>query len=65
MEIITTTYSLETVCMVDLSLEPDSKDYRSIFVLTDHFTKFAVPVPTKDQKAKNTGKALWENLVVH
>lgn len=62
---IQTTYPLELLCMDYLSLEPDSRDTRNILVITDHFTKFAVAVPTKDQKAKTVAKALWENFLVH
>lgn len=62
---IRTTYPLELVCMDYLSLEPDSHDTRNILVITDHFTKFAVAVPTKDQKARTVAKALWEKFLVH
>uniref|UniRef100_A0A3Q3JNV5 Gypsy retrotransposon integrase-like protein 1 n=1 Tax=Monopterus albus TaxID=43700 RepID=A0A3Q3JNV5_MONAL len=62
---IKTTYPLELVCMDYLSIEPDNRDTRNILVITDHFTKFAVAVPTKDQKAKTVAKALWENFLVY
>lgn len=62
---IKTTYPLQLVCMDYLSLEPDSRDTRNILVITDHFTKFAVAVPTKDQKARTVARALWENFLVH
>lgn len=62
---ISVTYPLELVCMDYLSLEPDNRDTRNILVITDHFTKFAVAVPTKDQKARTVAKALWENFIVH
>lgn len=65
MESITTTYPLELICMDYLSLEPDSRDTRNILVLTDHFTKFAVAVPTRDQKVKTIAKTLWENFIIH
>lgn len=48
-----------------LSLEPDNHDTRNILVMTNHFTKFAVAVPIKDQKAKTIAKAFWENFIVH
>lgn len=65
MESIQTTYPLDLICMDYLSLEPDNHDTRNILVMTDHFTKFAVAVPTKDQKAKTIAKAFWENFIVH
>lgn len=65
MESIQTTFPLELVCMDYLSLEPDNRDIRNVLVITDHFTKFAVAIQTKDQKAKTIAKALWENFIVH
>lgn len=62
---ITATHPLELICMDYLSIEPDNRDTRNVLVITDHFTKFAVAVPTKDQKARTVAKALWENLIVH
>lgn len=64
LENIHATYPLELVCMDYLSIEPDSRDTRNALVLTDHFTKFAVAVPTRDQKVKTIAKALWENLII-
>lgn len=64
-ESITTTYPLELICMDYLSLEPDSRGTWNILVITDHSTKFAVAVPTRDQKAKTIAKALLENFIVH
>lgn len=54
MQNIQTTFPLELVCMDYLSLEPDRHDTRNILVMADHFTKFAVMIPTRDQKAKTT-----------
>jgi hypothetical protein len=44
---IVSTQPLELVCMDFLKLEP-SQGYQNILVITDHFTKFAVAVPTKN-----------------
>lgn len=48
-----------------LSLEPDGRGTKNILVITDHFTKFAVAVPTPDQKEKTVPKALGNNFFVH
>ncbi|KAG1972065.1 interleukin-1 receptor accessory protein-like 1-A [Pimephales promelas] len=56
---------LELVCMDFLSLEPDRSNTKDILVITDYFTKYAVAVPTSNQKAKTVAKSLWENFFVH
>ncbi|XP_055017481.1 LOW QUALITY PROTEIN: uncharacterized protein LOC129411251 [Boleophthalmus pectinirostris] len=58
-------FDRELVCMDYLSLEPDNRDIQNILVITDHFTRFAVAVPTKDQKARTIAKALWENFLIY
>lgn len=62
---IHTTRPMELVCIDYLSLEPDSHNTKDILVITDHFTKYAVAIPTKDQKAKTVAKTLWEQFFVH
>uniref|UniRef100_A0A3P9J6T5 Integrase catalytic domain-containing protein n=1 Tax=Oryzias latipes TaxID=8090 RepID=A0A3P9J6T5_ORYLA len=47
-----------------LSLEPDSSNTKDILVITDHFTKFAVAIPTPNQKAKTVAKCLWNDFIV-
>lgn len=48
-----------------LSLEPDSRNTKDILVITDHFTKYAVAIPTKDQKAVTVAKCLWDHFLTH
>ena len=48
-----------------LSLEPDSKNTKDILVITDHLTKYAMAMPTRDQKASTVAKCLWGNFLVH
>ncbi|KAK7912833.1 hypothetical protein WMY93_013044 [Mugilogobius chulae] len=62
---IKTSRPLELLCMDYLSLEPDKSNTKDILVLTDHFTKYAVAIPTANQKAKTVAKCLWENFITH
>lgn len=62
---INTTRPLELLCMDFLSLEPDRSGTKDILVITDHFTKFAVAIPTPNQKARTVAKCLWDNFIVH
>lgn len=48
-----------------LSVEPDSKNTKDILVMTDHFTKYAVALPARDQKATTVAKCLWDHFLVH
>lgn len=51
---ITTSRPLELVCMDFLSLEPDRSNIKDILVITNHFTRIAVAIPTRNQKAHLT-----------
>nr|XP_055049769.1 uncharacterized protein LOC129435994 [Misgurnus anguillicaudatus] len=62
---IKTTRPLELVCMDFLSLEPDRSNTKDILVITDHFTKYAVAIPTRNQKAQTVARCLWDNFFVH
>ncbi|XP_038152461.1 protein NYNRIN-like [Cyprinodon tularosa] len=61
---IKTTHPLELMCMDFLSVEPDRR-IKDILVITDHFTKYAIAVPTPNQKAKTVAKCLWDNFLMH
>jgi hypothetical protein len=61
---IVSTYPLELVSMDNLTLE-SSKGYGNILVITDNFTKYALAIPTRNQTAKTTAEALFNNLIVH
>lgn len=62
---ITATRPLELVCMDFLTLEPDSSGTKDILVITDHFKKYAVAMPTSNQKARTVAKCLWDHFIVH
>ena len=62
---IETTYPLELVCMDYLTLEPAKGGISNILVITDHFTKYALAIPTRDQTAKTTAEALYNNFILH
>ena len=65
LEGIITSEPLELVTMDFLSLEECKGKIENILVITDHFTKYAVAVPTKNQTAKTTAKAFFQHFVVH
>lgn len=62
---ITTSQPMELVCIDFLSLERSKGGYEDILVITDHFTRYAQAVPCRNQSAKVTAKALFENFIVH
>ncbi|KAG1953594.1 interleukin-1 receptor accessory protein-like 1-A [Pimephales promelas] len=62
---IIATRPLELVCMDFLSVEPGTNNIKDILVITDHFTKYAVAVPTTNQKAQTVAKCLWDHFFVH
>lgn len=62
---IVTTQPLELLCLDYLSIEPDNGGVENVLVMTDHFSRYSVAVPTKDQRSSTVAKALWENFIVH
>ena len=55
---IVTSEPLELLCMDYLSLETSKGGYHSVLVITDHFTKFSLAVPTKKSNGKNNGTCI-------
>jgi transposase InsO family protein len=62
---IKSTQPLELVCIDYLTLEMSKGGFQHILVITDHFTKYAVAIPTRNQTARTTAEALWNGFVVH
>ena len=48
-----------------LSLERSKGGYENILVITDHYTRYAQAIPTRNQTAQITEKALFENFFLH
>lgn len=61
---IITTYPLELMGMDYLTLEP-AKGVGNVLVITDHFTKYALAIATKNQTAKTTAEAFHEHFITH
>lgn len=62
---ITTSYPLETVAIDYLSLGRPGDTYPYLLVMTDLFSRYGWAVPTKDQTAETTVRALWTAVVQH
>lgn len=60
---ISTSFPFEIVGIDYLSLGRPDDRYQYILVITDLFTKYAVAVPTKDQSADTTVRAIYNNLI--
>ena len=50
---ITTSQPLEMVCMDYMTLEPSKGNIHNILA-SDHFSKYAIAIPTRNQTAKTT-----------
>ena len=62
---ITTNQPLELVSMDFLTLEKSLGGFQHMLVITDHFTRYAMAVPTKNQTARTTAEAFFNNFVVN
>ena len=62
---IITTQPLKLLCIDFLSLEPSKGGIENVLVITDHFTKFAVAVPCRNQSAKTTATVLFKEFIEH
>lgn len=62
---ISTTQPLELVSMDFLTHEPSKGNFQHVLVITDHFTRYSIAVPTRHQTAKTTAESFVNNFVVH
>ena len=56
---------MEIVCMDFLKLEVSKGGYQHVLVITDHFTRYAQAILAKNETAKTTAEAFFQNFVVH
>lgn len=62
---IVTTEPMELVCIDYLKLDRCKGGFEHVLVITDHFSRFAQAIPTTNQTARTTAKALFDKFVVH
>ncbi|KAK3086720.1 hypothetical protein FSP39_022469 [Pinctada imbricata] len=62
---IHTYHPMELICIDYLTLEPSKGNISNILVITDHFTRYAQAIPTKNQTARTTAEALFKHFIVH
>ena len=53
------------MCIDFITLDKFERGFENVLVITDHFTRFAVAIPTKDQSAKTTANALFKEFILH
>ena len=62
---ITSSFPMELVCIDFLKLDRSKGGYEDVLVITDHFSRYAQAISTKNQTAYTTAKALYEHFFIH
>ena len=62
---ISSSAPMELVCIDYLSLERSKGGFENILVITDHFSRYAQAIPTRNQTAQTTARVLFENFFLH
>ena len=48
-----------------ITLEPSKGNIGNMLVVTGHYTKFARAIPSRNQTARTTAEALYNDFIVH
>lgn len=62
---IQTSRPLEQVCIDFLSLKKSKGEYEHILMITDHYSRYAMAIPIRNQLASTSAKALYEHFFCH
>ena len=63
--LVESTYPMYLVCMDFLSLRMSAGGYENILVITEHFSRYAQAIPSKNQTAETTARLLFDNFICH
>ena len=62
---ITSNAPMDSVCLDFLSIERSKGGFVKVLVITDHFSRYAQAIPTRNETAKTTARVLFDHYIVH
>ena len=62
---IRTSQPLELVCMDFVTLDTCKGGFQYVLVITDHYTRYALAIPTRNMSAKTTADTFFNSFVTH